>query len=436
MHNKKQHTFSIFTLGCKVNQYESDSIREKLVDSGFREVKWGENADFCIVNTCTVTREAARKSRQMSRKAQASSPEALVFSVGCAAEIPQTALDNIPGEIVLLNNADKENLAEIIRDKVIKTGNKTAAEESAEGKSHRDNRTRIYLKVQDGCDHFCSYCIIPYVRGRSRSREPQDILTELNELEKHTNEVILTGIHLGDYGKKIENPMNLSELVEYLLDNSNIPRLRLSSLEPMDFSYDLLEIFKKNKRLCRHLHLPLQHGSDKILEMMRRNYTLEEYDRIVRTAIESISGIAVTTDLIIGFPGETEEDFEKMYDYIEAAPIAGLHVFPYSSHPGTKAAQFEGKVENSVKKDRLNRMLELGRRKVHRFLDRHIGNNLEVLVEQECKSGVMAGHTSNYIEARLAGDKKLRGSIIKVKISERVGETLYGENIELVRAGR
>jgi threonylcarbamoyladenosine tRNA methylthiotransferase MtaB len=429
-----QHTFSIFTLGCKVNQYESDGIRDKLVSFGFREVEWGETADFGIINTCTVTREAARKSRQMSRKALASSPGSVVFSVGCAAEIPESALGNIPGEIVLLNNTDKEKVAEIIRDRVIQ--NEKNIDIVHRTDTHLKNRTRIYLKVQDGCDHFCSYCIIPYVRGRSRSREPEDILRELREIEQYSNEAILTGIHLGDYGKKIKRKLDLSGLVTYLLENSDIPRLRLSSLEPMDFSYDLLEIFRKNKRLCRHLHLPLQHGSDKILKLMRRNYSLEEYDRIVRTAVETIPDIAVTTDVIIGFPGESEQDFDIMYEYIKIAPITRLHVFPYSSHPGTKAAEFENKVENSIKKERLNRMLDLGKRKVHEFLDRHIGSYAEVLIEQKCERGTVAGHTSNYIEVRLPGDQDLRGSIIKVKITQRAGEILYGKNVELIRAGR
>jgi threonylcarbamoyladenosine tRNA methylthiotransferase MtaB len=427
----KKPTFSVFTLGCKVNQYETDKIRDQLVTFGFREIPWGEKADFCIINTCTVTREAARKSRQMSRKALISSPGALVFSVGCAAEIPEITMDNIPGEIILLDNSDKEKLGEIIRNKAGFGSTNTVEPVDF----HPENRTRIYLKVQDGCDHFCSYCIIPYVRGRSRSREPEDILGELREIETYSKEVILTGIHLGDYGKKISSSMNLSQLVNYLLQNSNIPRIRLSSLEPMDFSYDLLKIFSDNDRLCRHLHLPLQHGSDRILKLMKRNYSLKEFDMIVKTAVESIPGIAVTTDVIVGFPGETNEDFEITYQYIRNSPIARLHVFPFSSHPGTKAAEMKDKVENSIKKERLNRMLELGRRKVHEFLDNFIETCVEVLVEQVCEEEKVSGHTSNYIGVMLPGNHTTRGEIFKVKIIKRVGEILYGENPELVRYG-
>jgi len=350
-------TFKIFTLGCKVNQYESSRLAAELAGFGFEKAPNDSEADVYIVNTCTVTAEAARKTRQAIRRFSEKHTSALVYALGCAAEIPDVALANVNGNVRFITNKGKAGLArEIAAEFGLLSFNKNFLYEA--------ERTRALLKVQDGCDNFCSYCIIPYVRGRSTSREPEDILKELNEIEKKGfGEVVLTGIHLGDYGKNTKAGLSLAALVKYLLEGSSINRIRLSSLEPMDFSLELLKLFAANKRLCRHLHLPLQHGSDKILKLMRRNYTLLDFDKIVKAAVETVPGMTITTDVLIGFPGETEEDFNITYNYIKNTPIYRLHVFPFSSHRGTVAARLPEHLGRREKKKRAASLIALGREK-------------------------------------------------------------------------
>lgn len=386
---------------------------------GFRESGDDEPADICVVNTCAVTAEAARKSRQAARKLRKFSPNAKTWIIGCAAEKPQTELANLPDEIIFVGNDEKENLAKII-----------AAEfpENMQPVPLTGGRIRAYLKVQDGCDSFCSYCIIPYLRGRSRSRKPQELVEELKQLEDAGySEVVLTGIHLGDYGKHLEPRINLAGLLDQMLEATSIPRIRLSSLEPMDFSWDLPEVFKKHPRICRHLHLPLQHGSDRILKLMNRKYTLQEYDEIIRKSVEFFPEIAITTDVMVGFPGETDEDFENMENYIRTAPFFQLHCFPYSKRTGTKAASMAGIVPSGIKKDRLHRLLDLSRQKTEQFLDGYIGKEVEVLFEHFDDKGMLTGHTGNYMETAVEGGEDLRGVISTVSVTKRSGEKLYGK---------
>ena len=414
---------------------------------GLKEVENRDKADFCIINTCAVTGEAARKSRQAVRRLMKFSPGAKVFAIGCAAEIPEDALVNIPHNVEFLDNKEKENISQII-------------EKSIEGKQESDlscssilktrenipidtgSRTRAFLKVQDGCNSFCSYCIIPYLRGRSRSREPGEVLEEIKKLETAGyREVVLTGIHLGDYGKGLKEKINLAGLLDLLCSDTKIPRIRLSSLEPMDFTFDLFDTMKKHPRICRHLHLPLQHGSRRILELMNRRYTPEEYESIVNRAVECFPDIAITTDVMVGFPGETEEDFKEMYDFIERLPFFSLHCFPYSRRPGTKADSFEGFVPSHVKKDRLQRLITLGKIKTENFLERFINCEVMVLTEKFKESpakteyeapspgtgGILQGHTDNYLMVHFKGEENLTGKITQVTVKERMGEILYGE---------
>lgn len=445
-------TFSILTLGCKVNQYESDRIRKQLLSMGFRETDDRDSADYCIVNTCAVTSQAARKSRQALRRFRKISPNANIYAVGCASEIPGDALANISEEDVhFINNAEKENLAFLIASSAGCMGVNPAMQNFYEAVSHEETsdnkpnfggRTRAFLKVQDGCNSFCSYCIIPYLRGRSRSRELDEILEEMKHLERAGfQEVVLTGIHLGDYGKGLEDGIDLPVLLDAICSGTKIPRIRLSSIEPIDFSWRLLDMLSKHPVICRHIHLPLQHGSNRILKLMNRKYSTEEYSEIVGKAVEMFPDIAITTDVMVGFPGETDEDFDGMYDFIEATPLFMLHCFPYSPRPGTKAYVMEGIVNADVKKKRIQKLMSLGNRKMQNFLGRFVGREVEVLAEKftpningrsskyesSAKLGILQGHTDNYLCVEFEGEENLKGKITKVTVKERMGEILYGE---------
>ncbi|MCD4784532.1 MAG: tRNA (N(6)-L-threonylcarbamoyladenosine(37)-C(2))-methylthiotransferase MtaB [Candidatus Eremiobacteraeota bacterium] len=469
-------SFRIITLGCKVNQYETDRIARKLCLMGFRLADEGESVDVCIINTCAVTSEASRKSRQAIRRLKRQSPDAVVFALGCAVEIKDGELFNLPEDIRYVGNDEKENFPEMIagifhgsQETVEKVNNsiisfgsplhppskrgETTSSPANKGElefssTPATKHTRAYIKVQDGCDSFCSYCIIPYLRGRSRSRPPEEILEELKEIESAGyKEIVLTGIHMGDYGKGLDRTIELGDLVDYLAINSSIPRIRLSSLEPMDFSFKLLDVMKRHSRICHHLHLPLQHTSDKILKLMNRKYSIEEYDRIIQRAVEFFPDIAITTDVIIGFPGETDRDFRIMYEYVRSAPFSNLHCFPYSPRKGTAASKMEGIIASDVKKERLREILHLGKQKSHNFLDGFIGKNLSVLVEKQVNSKqdekktssgkrgkleLFQGHTPNYISVMFKSQENLTGNIVCIKAIDRTGEKIYGERVESI----
>ncbi len=420
-------TFCIVTLGCKVNQYESEKIRKALISHGLKEVLPTESPDIYIVNTCAVTSEAARKSRQMIRRGKRFSSR-FVYAIGCASEIPEDALQGIEG-VIFVRNSEKEDLPNRILDQLALKGVKPHIQPVAINK-----RTRAFLKVQDGCNNFCSYCIIPYLRGRSRSRPLDDVLEELKKIEKDHLEVVLTGIHLGDWGKDINS--SLPHLVESVVESSNIPRIRLSSIEPMDFSFELLDLFKKYPRLCPHLHLPLQHASDKILKRMRRNYTLSEYDKIIKCALE-VPKMSITTDVIVGFPGEDEEDFEILYNYIKNSPFLKIHVFPYSKRRGTIAERMDNHVSSSLKKERLKKLIELSKLKTAEILKTYIGKDAEVLVEEK-DAKFYSGFTKNYIRVvfESSSGSNFLGRVVKINIKGVMEDKLYGENPQFVCNGR
>ena len=432
MEKKNYPTYLITTLGCKVNQYESNRLGCDLASMGMAPAPAGCPASVCVVNTCTVTREAARKSRQMVRRLIGENPGARIYAIGCAAQVADYALSNLPETVVMVGNEQKDDLPGIIARDLGLTCPVSGGNVPIPG----EGRVRAYLKVQDGCDNFCTYCIIPHLRGRSRSRPPGEILEEMKKLgQAGFNEVVLTGIHLGDYGKGFADPFPLWRLVEYLVDNTDIPRIRLSSLEPMDFSYQLLDVFARHPRLCPHLHLPLQHGSDRILSAMHRRYNLAEFDGILQEAVRLIPGLNVTTDVMVGFPGETAGDFEIMYNYLAGAPIFGMHVFRFSPHPGTYAWKMEGKIPRDIKKDRMKKLVSLGQQKKEKALDRYPGKKYQILTEKKQTDGLYTGHTGCYAQVRYSGGGDLRGRLVEVKITSRQGEILYGENPEPLCSG-
>ena len=406
-------TFALITLGCKVNQYEEERMRQSLLAAGLRETPLDE-ADLCIVNTCSVTAVADKKSRQMIRRALRANPAARVIAAGCAVENEQALSPDIPPGVIRLKVTEKELLPEIL-------GLPPAPAHPGQ------RRTRALLKVQDGCNQFCSYCIVPYLRGREKSRPLKEALEEARTLfELGHQEIVITGVHLGAYGKDLSPRLSLLELLRLLLKELPRPRFRLSSIEPQDFDPAILDLMAQNSRLCPHLHLPLQHASPKILSAMRRNYTPDEYYQKVSLAASRIPGIAITTDILIGFPSESREDFFLLRDFIEQAPFSRLHVFKYSARPGTAAASLTDDVSAEEKEKRSRLLIQLGDKKTRLYKKSFLGRKLDVLIEEEKEKNILEGISENYLPILLRGPASLRGSVVPVEVRELTGENLWG----------
>lgn len=404
--------FAIHTLGCKVNQYETEKMRESLLGRGLKEVDFSSPADIYIINTCTVTHIADRKSRQMIRRALKINPDARIAAAGCAVENVE-ALNGKLKEIILIPNQEKERIAEFLKLS-------DSVNSAQEHPLFTQRRTRALVKIQDGCNSFCSYCIVPFVRGSLKSRNPEEVIKEIKELEKAGyKEIVLTGIHLGAYGIDLGSEWNLYKALQLILENCSIPRIRLSSLEPADFDEKLISLMVSSPRLCRHFHLPLQHGSDKILNLMRRGYTSFEFRKILDNISSAIPDCGITTDVMVGFPGEGEEDFQTLKQFIADAPFSRLHVFKYSPRPGTDAANFKSKVPAEMKEERSNELLALSEKKSFEFMQKFIGKTLDVLIEEERHpGGLLEGISGNYIQALLDGNDSLKGKLLPVHFIE------------------
>lgn len=415
---------SITTLGCRVNSYESDAMAGLLRGAGFEIVPENAPADIAIVNTCTVTNIADRKSRQMISRAVKLNPKAKVIVTGCWSQRePERALA-LPGVSAVLGNSEKSRILEVIGG--LMAGEYAAGsvpdvmrERSFEELSAvAEGRTRAYLKIQDGCDRFCTYCAIPYARGRVRSRGLDSVRRELERLdEAGFAEVVFTGIHLTDYGKDLDG-VNLADAIDRAEGLNNIKRIRMGSLEPHGMTDGLIERITGNGRVCPQFHLSLQSGSNTVLERMRRGYTAEEYAAIVekiRSAYgENAPFVAFTTDIIAGFAGETIAEHEETKAFMERIGFARTHVFPYSRRSGTVADRMPGQLENAVKSARAQELIALGRRLERRFLEGFLEREVRVLVETEHREGLMGGFTDSYV--RVLTGSGAPGELINVKI--------------------
>jgi len=452
-HPAKERTFAVTTLGCKVNQADSEFISEQMHAAGFEQRDFSDVADVYIVNTCTVTHLGDRSSRQMIAQANRRHPNALLVITGCYAELNPTAVAALPGVDLVVGNSGKDKLIETIEEKIrtsIPVQEKSSDQElslsqpmlpvlsldtqhigsdgalafqPAEDEPQSDNpsrlspftdatqlveqanrsifsRTRVQMKVQDGCDNRCTYCIVPYVRGKSRSRSIASIVEHVNrKVRAGYQEIVLTGIHLGDYHPDEQVDLDLADLIGTLLRETEMPRIRVSSLEPEDFRLEWLELWQ-NPRMCRHLHLPMQSGSDAILRRMARRYTSARYSDIVTTAKMLVPGIAISTDIITGFPGESDDDFEQTYQMAKELEFAKTHVFRFSPRQGTAAARMRGHIKDEVKKARSQRLLDLHDEHSHLFRQQFLGETVEVLIEQY-KHGYWEGLTDNYLRVEL-----------------------------------
>ena len=420
--------YFIKTLGCKVNHCESESIIQLLKESGWTSVPLGEDAKFCIINTCAVTQKAAMQSRQAVRHAIRSNPRARIIVTGCYAQTEPDDIKKIKGVHYIIGHAGKHKIPEIIstkeKDFVFPV---TIYNDINNEKTFKQmpvalgERTRPFLKIQDGCNAFCTYCIVPYARGRSRSMPLKNILDNIIRIKKSGyREVVLSGIHLGRYGLDLSPQTNLAKLIKRINESMAIERVRLSSIEPLELSKDIIKTVAESDVFCRHFHIPLQSGDNSILKKMRRPYTRSMFRQLLYKIHELIPDAAIGVDTIIGFPGETEEAFKNTYNLIEKLPATYLHVFPFSSRKGTPASNFPDKVPSKIIKERCKIMRDLGNTKKKEFYKKNIGKKVEVLIEakRDKTTGFLKGMSSNYLLIFLSGNDDLKNKIVTAEIEK------------------
>ena len=397
------------TLGCKVNQTETEAMAQLFREAKYRVVEASEEADVVVVNTCTVTNTGDSKSRQIIRRMIKAHPESIVVVMGCYAQTEPGEILNIKGVDLVLGTQDRlKILAWIERVKAERKplnavrGIWEAQEFEELPQLREEHRTRAFLKIQEGCNQFCTYCIIPYARGPLRSRRPENALAEAQRLvDAGYPEIVLTGIHTGYYGQDLGEEWNLARLIRELVKISGLHRLRLSSIEPMEYTSELIESIVSADKVCHHLHMPLQSGSDKLLARMRRPYDLNKYRDLLERLHQWIPELAVTTDVIVGFPGETEEDHAATLEFVKSCSFSAIHVFPYSKRTGTPAADYPDQVLKRIKERRVKDLLMVARLSQEAFVKRFIGKPVEVLIEWINKEGCAIGHTPHYVQVRI-----------------------------------
>jgi threonylcarbamoyladenosine tRNA methylthiotransferase MtaB len=404
------------TLGCKLNQAETESWLSQLQDEGYEIVDSPQEADVYLVNTCTVTHVADRKARHFLRLARRQNPQALIVAAGCYAERAPEELKQLGVVDLILGNKEKEQLPSELAKLGIKPNRFNHHPVSF--------RTRSLVKIQDGCNDFCSYCIVPYVRGRERSLPCRQILDEVKiKVVQGYLEVTLTGIKIGAYQ---DEGMNLTNLVRQILEDTGIRRLRLSSLQPMDLTADLISLWE-DERLCPHFHLPLQSGSQGVLCRMRRRYSLNDYRKAISMIGEKIPDAAITTDILVGFPGETDEEFDESYHLCQTLPLAKIHVFSFSPRPGTLATKMPRQVDERKKRERSEQMIELSRRKAYTFRRKFLGREVSVLWENEISPSVWRGLTANYLQVFTKSERDLTNKLLYANLIGDEDKGLRGE---------
>ncbi len=420
---------AFITLGCKVNQYETNAMTQKFMEKGYKVVEYTKKADIYIINTCTVTNMSDRKSRQMLRRAKDLNPHAIIVACGCYVQVAKKELKAIKDIDLILGNNEKKEIVKYIekyinsrqKEKIQKTEDVMQTREFIDfGNVIYNEKTRAVIKVQDGCDRFCSYCIIPYARGRVRSRKPENVISEVKNIaKKGIKEVIITGIHIASYGKDFKKKFELIDLLEEINKIEGIERIRLGSIEPLLITKEFISRLVKLKKVCHHFHLSLQSGCDETLKRMNRRYTIKQFKKIVELIREHYEDVILTTDIIVGFPGETEEEFNKTYMFLKEIKFYKMHVFKYSPRKGTKAAVMKAQIDGNIKEIRSQELIKLSDKNQKEYNESYIGKEVEVLFEEK-KDGVYKGHTENYIlvqlpEKDILSKEKIENKIIKVK---------------------
>ncbi|MBM3236014.1 tRNA (N(6)-L-threonylcarbamoyladenosine(37)-C(2))-methylthiotransferase MtaB [Candidatus Poribacteria bacterium] len=440
-------TIAFITLGCKVNQYDTQVMREIARQSGYEVVLESEPADIYVVNTCTVTHTSDRKARHIIRKIIREYPDAKILVTGCYADSDRKKIEEIEGVTLVFGNREKECLVEYLRllsgtthDSSLTTHHSPLTSFSCgeSGITTFDGQTRALVKIQDGCSTFCTYCIVPYVRGPMTSRPIDNIVREVEALaHKGYKEVVITGVHLGAYGKDINNNVTIADVLERIHPINGIERIRLSSIEPMDVPDDLIERVAQLSKFAPHFHLPLQSGNNEILQRMGRRYTVEEYAHLVEKLRATFPDVGITTDIMVGFPGETDAQFNDTYDFINEMAFSRLHVFRYSSRKGTPAARYPGRIPPEISIARSEAARELGHRLAEEFHAKMLGKVMEVLVEdsRESKNSLLSGFTGNYIRVLMDVPDTMINRMMQVRLIENEDDFVKAELSGVTKSG-
>ena len=420
---------AFLTLGCKVNQYETNAMAEKFVSAGYEIIENSYEADICVINTCSVTNMSDRKSRQIIRRVKEKNKNVILVVTGCYAQVSKEEISQMPEADIVLGNNEKKDIVTHIKEFIEEKSLKVQVQDAFKPKEFADfgtitytEKTRASIKVQDGCDRFCSYCIIPYARGRVRSRNTESVINEIKAVaKKGIQEVVITGIHIASYGKDFKNEYKLIDLLEEINKIEGIRRIRLGSIEPILITDEFISRLVKLEKVCHHFHLSLQSGCDETLKRMNRRYTTEEFMQVVERIRNSYEDAILTTDIIVGFPGETQEEFNCTYEFLKEIKFYKMHVFPYSIRKGTKAAEMPKQIDGTEKERRSKILIELSNKNQLEYNKKYIGQTVEVLIEEDSK-----GHTANYIVVKVNGAENLENKIINVQIKKAKGEILEG----------
>lgn len=423
-------TVAFHTLGCKVNHYETEAIWQLFKEAGYDRTEYEQMADVYVINTCTVTNTGDKKSRQVIRRAIRKNPDGVICVTGCYAQTSPAEIMAIPGVDIVVGTQDRTKMLEYIEQyknerqpiNGVRNIMKTRVYEELDVPSFTD-RTRASLKIQEGCNNFCTFCIIPWARGLMRSRDPKEVVAQAQQLvNAGYKEIVLTGIHTGGYGEDLKD-YNLAMLLRDLEEEVvGLKRIRISSIEASQISDEVIDVLKNSTKVVRHLHIPIQSGSDTVLKRMRRKYTMAFFaERLVRLK-EALPGLAITSDVIVGFPGETEEEFMETYNFIKEHQFSELHVFPYSKRTGTPAARMDDQVDEEIKNNRVHRLIELSDQLAKEYASKFENDVLEVIPEEpfkdESNSDLYVGYTDNYLKVVFPANEEMVGKLVKVKITK------------------
>jgi len=419
------------TLGCKVNQYETEAMAKLFTNAGYEVSSFDSVCDIYVINTCTVTGMGDRKSRQMIHRAIKQNPDAFVAVVGCYSQVSSQEVSAIEGVSLVLGTRERSRIVELCREAMEKKEKSVLIRDVMRERSYEDmlvteysDRTRAFVKIEDGCTEFCTYCIIPYARGPVRSRSMDSIISEVRTLAQNGFcEIVLTGIHLASYGRDLKD-VGLIDVIEEIDKIEGVSRIRLGSIEPRVITEDFVARLSKVKKICNHFHIALQSGCDETLKRMNRKYTTEEYAKSVALIRKCFEDAAIATDIMVGFPGETEEEFVSSVDFAVSLALADAHVFAYSNRKGTKADKMKNQIDSKTKEKRSRIMIDALKKTQRDYLAAYVGKSASVLVEQEVSPGVYEGHMTNYAKVHINSQEDITGQIKDVKITELVGEIL------------
>ena len=424
------------TLGCKVNQFETEVMEGLFKEKKYEIVNFEEVANVYVINTCSVTHLGEKKSRQLIRRAIKNNNKAIVAVVGCYSQVAADEIAKIEGVSLIVGTKERKNIVTLVETVLKEHQPLQVVEDVMDYHEFEDipllnnpDRTRAFLKIQDGCSNFCTYCIIPYTRGPLKSRKLDSILSEAEILlESGFKEIVLTGIHLGAYGKDLADEIALVDVVKALLDNEKLTRLRLGSLESIELDQEILEIMNQDQRLCRQLHLPLQSGSDKILKKMNRNYTTAEFKALIDNIYAKVPGVAITTDVIVGFPGENSTDFNEAVEFIKNMNFSKIHIFPYSKRKNTPAANYAEQVSEEEKKKRSVYLKEISDMASAKYRNKMLNTTVEILVEN-ITPDYAEGLASNYVKVYCENNNFQKDNFYKLKIIKLYKDGVWAEKI-------